>query len=107
MPIAHSGKRSNIRFGEFSMRFIDNFVTGLIVTGGFIAAQSIFWKMTGRAFWRAMIPVELRGKLYPSDPVRLDSFAVLEEWIALLFAAAFAVLPMIALSVMGIISVFR
>ena len=78
----------------------------ILATGGFALAQGIFWRMTGRAFWRAMVPLELRRVVQPSDPIKMDSFMYLEEWAALLFYGAYLVLPLVAIHVMGFLKIF-
>jgi hypothetical protein len=77
-----------------------------LALAGLAAAQGIFYKMNGRAFWRAMVPAEVRHYLYPRDPVRLDAFMIFEEWVALLFLGAYLLLPLIALHVMGFLRLF-
>lgn len=78
----------------------------ILFTGGFLVAQAIFYHHTGRTFWRAMVPAGLRYTILPKDSVQLDSFAVMEEYAALMFFASFIMLPLIALSVMGFLSLF-
>ncbi len=78
----------------------------LLFFGGFLLAQAIFFHHTGRTFWRAMVPASFRYTLLPRDGVQLDSFMVMEEYAALLFLGAFMILPLIALSVMGFLSLF-
>ncbi|NLI75767.1 MAG: hypothetical protein GX442_04915 [Candidatus Riflebacteria bacterium] len=83
------------------------FMAFILCVGALGVAQAIFVNMTGRTFWRAMVPQELRFQVKPDDEVRLDSFMQLEEWAALLFCGAFLVLPLIALDAMGFIAIFR
>ncbi|RCK80798.1 MAG: hypothetical protein OZSIB_2686 [Candidatus Ozemobacter sibiricus] len=89
------------------MKTAGYFMAFLLCVGGLAVAQAIFWKMTGRAFWRAMVPQEWRFAVKPDDPVRMDSFMQLEEWAALLFCGAFLVLPLIALDTLGFIAIFH
>ncbi len=78
----------------------------ILFTCGFLLAQAIFFHHTGRTFWRAMVPSVLRYTVLPKDSVHLDAFAVMEEYAALLFFGSFMLLPMIALTVMGFLSLF-
>ena len=87
------------------------FVIGLglvffLVIGVLIAAQAFFYTMTGRIFWRAMVPSKVRFSILPEDKVELDSFMVLEEWVALMFMCSFLVLPIIAINSIGFIHIF-
>ena len=82
------------------------FFAFLLCLGGLAVAEGIFIQMTGRAFWRAMVPFEVRHQLHPEDKVRMDAFMHLEEWAALLFLGSFLTLPMIALNAMGFIAIF-
>lgn len=82
------------------------FMVLILCSGGFVLAQAFFFHHTGRTFWRAMVPSALRFTFLPGDKVELDSFMVMEEWSALLFLASFLVLPMIAMNVIGFISLF-
>lgn len=77
-----------------------------LVFAGFMLAQAIFYHHTGRTFWRAMVPAGLRYTILPNDSVQLDSFAVVEEYAALMFLGSFLLLPLIALSVMGFLTIF-
>lgn len=88
------------------MNIVGTFLVILLILGGFGIMQAIFYLHTGRGVWRAMVPTAFRFTILPNDEVRLDSFAVLEEWTALLLATAFAILPLIALHVLGFIRVF-
>ena len=88
------------------MQVAGYFFAFLLCVGGLACAEGIFIAMTGRAFWRAMVPFEIRHQFHPDDEVRMDSFMILEEWAALLFSGAFLTLPMIALNTMGFISIF-
>ncbi len=72
----------------------------------FLLAQAIFYHHTGRTFWRAMVPTSLRYTILPEDSVELDSFNVMEEYVALMCMGSFFILPLIALSVMGFMSLF-
>ncbi len=78
----------------------------ILFFGGFLLAQAIFYHHTGRTFWRAMVPAGLRYTILPHDKVHLDSFAALEEYAALMFFGSFMLLPLIALSVTGFLSLF-
>lgn len=77
------------------------FLSMLLFFGGFAVAQAIFFQQTGRLFWRAMVPTNLRFTVVPEDKVSMDSFMVMEEWAAIIFMGAFLMLPMIVLTVMG------
>lgn len=74
---------------------------------GLLAGEYLFYLLTGRLFWRAMVPVDLRHHLAPDDRFRMDPFHHLEEWTALLFFLAFLTLPLIALDTMGLLPVFH
>lgn len=82
------------------------FLLMLLIPGGFMLAQAVFFHHTGRTFWRAMVPTTLRFMVLPKDSVEMDSFMVMEEWSALIFLGSFLMLPMIALNVMGFIALF-
>ena len=77
----------------------------VLLMGGFVAAQVIFHRHTGRVFWRAMVPSSLRYTMFPDDNVELDAFMVMEEWAALIFYGSFMLLPLIALNVMGFVHI--
>lgn len=83
------------------MQVASVFIFMTLLFGGLAVAQGIFFQQTGRLFWRAMVPTNLRFTLVPEDKVSMDSFMVMEEWAAIMFLGAFLMLPMIALSVMG------
>ncbi|MBF0545379.1 MAG: hypothetical protein HQM08_13145 [Candidatus Riflebacteria bacterium] len=74
---------------------------------GFAMAEYMFFQISGRTFWRVLIPPEIRLSMYPDDPISLDSFMVLEEWVAILFYASCMTLPTIALNFMGLINLFK
>ena len=74
---------------------------------GMVFAQLIFWKKTGRTFWRAMIPQDLRQKLAPEDNFRMDPWLALEEWTAVGLLGSYLTLPLIALDFMGFIRIFH
>lgn len=86
------------------MQIAGAFMVFMLVCGGFALAQAIFYQHTGRAFWRAMMPSVLRYTILPDDKVELDSFMVLEEWVAIVFLGSMSMLPLIALNTMGFIS---
>ncbi|MBF0503434.1 MAG: hypothetical protein HQM09_25190 [Candidatus Riflebacteria bacterium] len=73
---------------------------------GLVLAQALFWSMTGRTFWRAMLPYEARRAILPKDEIRMDPLMVLEEWVALLFLGSCMTLPLIALNFIGFIHIF-
>ena len=73
---------------------------------GLAFAQYIFWRKTGRIFWRAILPFELRQAWFPQDSVRLDPWMALEEWSAMLLLGGYLTLPVVALNFMGFISIF-
>jgi hypothetical protein len=75
--------------------------------GGMAAGQYVFYLKTGRTFWRALIPHEIREKLFPEDGVRLDPFMHLEEWFALLFLGSMLCLPLIGLHFIGFLKIFE
>ncbi len=103
MPIALT---DNILSGADNMQVAGLVLVMLLFFGGFLLAQAIFYHHTGRTFWRAMVPAGLRYTLLPKDNVHLDSFAVMEEYAALMFMASLLILPLIALSTMGFLSLF-
>lgn len=74
---------------------------------GLAVAQFFFHLLTGRMFWRAMVPVEYRRVLRPNDEFRMDPFHHLEEWAALLFLGAFLTFPLIVLDFMGYLRAFH
>ena len=69
-------------------------------------AQYVFWRKTGRIFWRAIVPYEMRQALFPSDTLRLDPWMALEEWAAILLMGGYLTLPVVALNFIGLISFF-
>ena len=77
-----------------------------LCVGGLAAAQYVFYLKTGRTFWRALIPHEMREKLFPEDRLRLDPFMHIEEWFAILFLGSFLCLPLLALHFIGFLKVF-
>ena len=86
------------------MQIAGALIVMMLFCGGFAMAQAIFYQHTGRAFWRAMIPSGLRYTILPDDKVELDSFMVLEEWVAIIFMGSMLMLPLVALNTMGFIS---
>lgn len=82
------------------------FFTMIVLFGGFVVAEVIFYQQTGRMFWRAMVPSAIRFSLLPDDKVTLDSYMVMEEWAAVMFLGSFLMLPMIVLNVMGFVHFF-
>ncbi|MCK9457762.1 MAG: hypothetical protein M0R31_10775 [Candidatus Riflebacteria bacterium] len=52
------------------------------------------------------MPLALRKTLLPDDTVKMDVFTVMEEYIAALLIGSFIMLPTIALSCMGFLSLF-
>jgi hypothetical protein len=72
----------------------------------FVAAQFFFYRYTKRIFWRAFMPLALRKTLLPDDTIKMDVFTVIEEYIALFLVGSFMMLPIIAISSMGFLSVF-
>ena len=89
------------------MEFAGYFTAFILSTLGFAFSEGIFWKMTGRTYWRAMVPDNFRKKIIPTDKVKMDSFMVMEEWTALMLYCAYLGLPMIALNTMGLIHIFE
>lgn len=88
------------------MQVVGLMMVMVLFFGGFLVAQAVFYHHTGRTFWRAMIPAALRYTIVPKDSVTLDSFSVMEEYAALMLFGSFFMLPLIALSVMGFLSLF-
>lgn len=76
----------------------------VLFIGGFVTAQLTFYKMTGRTFWRAMLPTTVRLTLIPEDKVAMDSFMVMEEWAAITLYGSFLTLPLFTLNAMGFIN---
>jgi len=89
------------------MQIIGYVILGGLAFAGFLLAEWMFLSLKGRAFWRAMVPPNLRYQLYPQDDVRMDPWMFLEEWAAFLFYGACLTLPAIALEVMGLVALFR
>ncbi|NCB40910.1 MAG: hypothetical protein EOM80_19315 [Erysipelotrichia bacterium] len=73
---------------------------------GFLTAEAIFYHYTGRTFWRAVVPTALRYAIFPDDKVELDSFAVMEEYAAMMLMGSFLILPLTAMTVMGFLKLF-
>lgn len=78
----------------------------LLAVGSFTLAQIFFFRHTRRAFWRALVPTSIRYMILPDDTVHMDSFMVMEEYATIMFCGAFLLLPLIALNVAGLISLF-
>lgn len=78
-----------------------------LFTIGMVFAQYIFWKKTGRTFWRAMIPQDIRHKVLPEDTFRMNAWMALEEWTAILLFFSYLTLPVIALDFMGFLKIFN
>ncbi len=88
------------------MQFVGYTILFFLVTLGMVCAQYIFWKKTGRTFWRAMVPDDLRHKIAPEDTLRLDQWMALEEWTAILLLFSYLTLPLIALDFIGFLKIF-
>lgn len=89
------------------MTAIGAIMMSIVAIGGFGLAQFFFNLLTGRMFWRAMLPIDLRIWLAPTDTFRMDPYHHLEEWAALLLLGAFLSLPLIALDTLGFFTIFR
>jgi len=93
--------------GGFPMKVFGYTLWFFILIFGMVVAQYIFHRKTGRTFWRALLPYEIRMRVAPNDRVRLDPFMVLEEWTAILLLGAYLTLPLIVLDYIGFIDVFH
>lgn len=88
------------------MYFAGAVLVFFLFTGGFAIAELVFYRHTGRLFWRALLPPGLRYAVLPSDPVCLDAFMVMEEYAAAIFCGSFILLIMLAMHIIGFISLF-
>ena len=79
---------------------------GIFLMGGLIAAETLYYRHSGRLFWRGFVPQALRLSLMPQDEVRVDAWMVMEETVILLLTGAFLTLPLIALDFIGFLKVF-
>ena len=87
------------------------FLAGLILSitlvfGGFAVAETLFYLLNGRFFWRAFVPAALRFTLFPNDKVEMDCFDVLTEYASLMLYCSSLVIPFIALNYMGFVHIF-
>lgn len=88
------------------MALMGYFLFSVLIICGMGFGQYIFWRKTGRTFWRGILPYDLRKTLAPADAVRLDPWMYFEEWTAILMVGAFLTLPVIALDLMGFLKIF-
>lgn len=73
---------------------------------GLAVAQYVFFRKTGRTFWRGLLPFELRKVVAPEDTMRLDSWMIVEEWTAFLLLGGYLTLPVLALNFIGFLHMF-
>lgn len=82
------------------------FISIILIFGGFIVAEILFYNINQRFFWRAFIPSYIRFTLLPNDTVELDCYDVLLEYFSLMIYCSALVLPFFALNFMGLVKLF-
>lgn len=76
-------------------------MTLILVIGGFVIAELTFYKLNGRFFWRAFVPVAVRLTIFPKDKVEMDVFEVIAEYTALILYGSFMIMPLMAMNHIG------
>ncbi len=88
------------------MKIAGIFLLFMLFTGGFAASQALFYALTGRLYWRAFCPTQVRFSIKTKDKVKFDSFMAVEEYSAVILLGSFLLLPIIAMNSIGFVSFF-